>query len=736
MSFDIADPTFNQSVSAVHQIYNYAGTFGSYLAGFLVDFFGLAAYIWAIFFLVMGIKLVVRWFAIPWYSFMGYIMLSGCFISFSEAFRLGIGDVQGGGIFGAWLYATSHEYFNPLGSIFIWLFTLLLGTQLCFQISWFNFFGKIFQETAKTTVIVGKKIPKSLPTIKKFALEKFALPKNETKELPQNLDTKTSPKKENSKENTSIVAQNSSPLKEDIKKVKEDIKKVEEIQTENLPKKRGIWNALFSSEDLSQNDKKNLPSIDLLSPIPENREMPSTDNLVEKGEKLIRCLEDFNVMGKLSDIATGPVVTMFEIRPDRGVKAKRFEVLANDIAMAIKAIAVRVQAPIPGTDTVGIEVPNDIRQTVSFREIIQSESFSKSTSVLSLGLGKDIFGTPVTVKMEDMPHLLVAGSTGAGKSVCLNSIILSILYKAMPHEVKLLLIDPKRVELAMYADLPHLVHPVVTDMDLAKNALLWAIDEMDQRYQLFQNNHVRNFTEYNNLINKNVESKNKLSFETSKQEDAPTKKLPYVVIIIDELADLMMQKGKEVEAGVVRLAQLARAAGIHLIIATQRPSVDVVTGLIKANFPSRIAFQVTSGIDSRTILDTVGAEALLGKGDMLFKPRSGPLQRMHGAFVTDSEVRDVVAYWKNYAQPEYTVDFTQYGASQNSDPYAQDQNYEHDPMYDTILEKVLDAGEASISMLQRNFRLGFGRAGRIVDQLEREGIIGPPSGSKPRKVIR
>ncbi len=518
--------------------------------------------------------------------------------------------------------------------------------------------------------------------------------------------------------------------KEDKKENKENGEKAKE---EKL-KKKSFWS--FFSDDKEEPENKDLPTADLLSPAAEQKDAPNQKSLDEKGKKLIECLADFGVMGKLAEILPGPVVTMYEIRPERGVKVKRFEALAKDIAMAIKAVAVRIQAPIPGTDTVGVEVPNDKRQIVSFKEIIQNSAFTESQSKLTLGLGKDIFGTPVSIKMDDMPHLLVAGATGAGKSVCLNSIILSILYKAQPHEVQMLLIDPKRVELSMYNGLPHLVHPVVTDMDLARNALLWAVDEMDQRYKLFETFGMRNITEYNAFVrkNKDKEADGTLAERLKAVENASLQELPFIVIIVDELADLMMQKGKEVEGQIARLGQLARAAGMHIILATQRPSVDVITGLIKNNFPARIAFQVSGSIDSRTILDSAGAEALLGKGDMLYKPRSGGLQRIHGAFVTEEEVRAVVDFWKKQGSPDYKVDFTKYGDTALEPNFDEDDGG-YDEMYDVILDWLTDQDVVSISMLQRKFRLGFSRAGRIIDKLEQDGYIEARSGSKPRKVI-
>ncbi len=754
-SYDIADPTFNRSVSSSYTIQNYAGTFGAYLSGVLTDTFGLASYIFVLFFLAIGLILVTKWVIIPWYSMIGYFILSAFILCASEAFIISLNDIQGGGFLGAWLYAKTHDFFNPVGGAIVWFFLMLIGLQLCFNISWVTYFSKILSGFFRGTKSVVNKVPHKLP----------ALPKSSSNKKFEEAKTIDVEVKEKKSVNSSKHNDERDPLGFNKNKIdEEDFVKKNSSDTLSLSKekqdpekKRGFWNSVFNSDDenIDKNDvsqeqelqEKSLPSTELLSLIETDSDIPSMESLNEKGEKLIQGLLDFSVSGQLVEILPGPVVTMFEIRPERGVKAKRFEVLSKDIAMAIKAIAVRVQAPIPGTDTVGIEVPNDKRQTVSFREVIESEAFTNSKSLLTLGIGKDIFGKPSVGKLDEMPHLLVAGATGAGKSVCLNSIILSILYKAKPHEVKLLLIDPKRVELAMYEDLPHLVHPVVTEMDLAKNALNWAIEEMEQRYQLFLSHKVRNFTEYNKIVsqkNQDLAKTDELE-DTEYLEDSSDHAvqdvqeklipIPYLVIIIDELADLMMQKGKEVEANIVRLAQLARAAGIHLIIATQRPSVDVVTGLIKANFPSRIAFQVTSGTDSRTILDAVGAEALLGKGDMLFKPRSGALQRMHGAFVTDDEVNAVVDFWKKECKTEYLIDFSVY-ANNNVESNNFDGDHEFDSMYDTVLERVVEMEEISISMLQRQFKLGFGRAGRIMDQLEREGIVGPPLGSKPRKVIR
>lgn len=476
--------------------------------------------------------------------------------------------------------------------------------------------------------------------------------------------------------------------------------------------------------------KTQLPHLDLLQDIFEDESAkPRIDILTEKGERLTRCLADFGIQGELTRITPGPVVTMFEFRPAPGIKVSRIANLSDDLSLALKAIAVRIQAPIPGTDTVGIEIPNEIRETVYFKELLASETFYDASSLLTIAVGKDSAGRPSVADLAKMPHLLVAGATGAGKSVCLNSILLSFLYKARPEDVQLLLIDPKRIELAVYADLPHLVHPVVTDMSHAKNALDWAVHEMDKRYEGMARLGVRNIAGYNQKLE---------AYGSEKPiEFLDLEFMPYLVIIIDELADLMMTAAKEVEMSIVRLAQLARAAGIHMVLATQRPSVDVVTGIIKANFPCRISFQVTSKHDSRTILDTVGAEHLLGRGDMLFKPSGGRLQRLHGAFVSDDEVCNVVEFWKRQQAPMYRVDFAEWGTEGTQD------NLEggagalaDDPVYNDAVEFVMSQGRASISLVQRRFRIGFNKAARYVEQMEQDGIIGPADGSKPRLVIK
>lgn len=461
------------------------------------------------------------------------------------------------------------------------------------------------------------------------------------------------------------------------------------------------------------------PPVDLLGADPQTGSSSNRSEMIENARKLESTLKSFGVDAKVIQISKGPTVTRYELSPSQGVKVSKIVNLADDIALNLAASGIRIEAPIPGKAAVGIEVPNKETQSVYMRTLLESDAFKEHSSKLAFALGQDIAGNPVVTDIAKMPHLLIAGATGSGKSVCINTLITSILYKADPKEVKLLLVDPKVVELSVYNGIPHLLIPVVTDPKKASSALNWAVREMLQRYNDFAAHGVRDIKGFNKMMEEKGDEKGKM---------------PQIVIIIDELADLMMAAPGEVEDAICRLAQMARAAGMHLIIATQRPSVDVITGVIKANIPSRLAFAVSSGIDSRTILDMVGAEKLLGKGDMLFYPQgqSKP-SRLQGAFVTDQEVEAIVDFLKKSSKPYYTQEtidqITSTAKAGGGDVE------DSDEFFGQAVDLILEKEKASVSMLQRQFRIGYNRAARLMDDLERHGIVGPEEGSKPRKVL-
>ena len=469
------------------------------------------------------------------------------------------------------------------------------------------------------------------------------------------------------------------------------------------------------------------PPIELFERSPDESDPTAQDELKANAQKLVDTLESFGVRTRVLDISRGPAVTRYEVQPMAGVKISRITSLADDIALNLAVADVRMEAPIPGKPAVGIEVPNHKRQAVYIRSVFESQSFLRMSSPLGIALGKDIAGVAQVADLCKMPHLLIAGSTGSGKSVCVNSIIMSLVFRSSPEDVKLLLIDPKVVELAEYNGIPHLLMPVVTEPKKAAGALGSAVQEMERRYRMFAENNVRD-----------IKSFNKLAAERPDLE-----KMPYIAIVIDELADLMMVVGKDVEDSICRIAQKARAAGMHLIVATQRPSVDVITGLIKANIPSRIAFAVSSQVDSRTILDGAGAEKLLGQGDMLFMPVGAPKPtRIQGTFVRDEEISRVLDFIKSSATVQYDeamIEAMEKHAIQDgkkgSSGADSDEDSDSDPMFKQAVEVVIDAGQASTSLLQRRCKLGYARAARIMDEMEQKGVIGPYEGAKPRAVL-
>jgi len=703
LSFHPNDPSFNQAVSSGWVVQNVIGLAGSYIGGFLVEIFGIGAMVWPFYFLYLGLSRLVSRIQMSKTRWLGLI---GLFISFeawtmhpwistvpSDAYGL-----IGGGYFGRDIIGQyTLPYLRPAGAFLLWLFVTIVSFQAVMGFSW-----------------------SSLWNVLCLWWQRYNEGAVERREL------RSERKKAKAAEKAARNADNTDD-DDDLNLQFVDLEKGVQAKAKPFVKSQKTKaTKTVSPKVVSSNG--DLPSTDFLVQPPPQATSQTSAVLQPLADRLKECLNDFNVQGEIQRVIPGPVVTMFEFKPAPGIKVSKIEGLTDDIALALKAESVRIEAPIPGKDSVGIEIPNVDRQTVYLREVLESKEFVDSKSLLTLALGKDIHGATRVADLAKMPHLLVAGATGAGKSVGINGFLLSLLYKAGPDDVKLLLVDPKRIELAPYAQLPHLVHPVVTDMNLAKSALEWAVFEMDCRYEKMAKLGVRNIEGYNKKLADMGDS--------VPDEFENMKPMPYLVIIIDELADLMMTAAKDVEQCIVRLAQLARAAGIHLVVATQRPSVDVVTGLIKANFPTRISFFVTSKFDSRTILDGVGAERLLGRGDMLFKPSGGKLKRMHGAFVDETEIAHVVNFWKDSVPQEFELDFADWKQEAGNGNGSGAIGQSDDPVYDEAVQFVLTQGKASISLLQRRFRIGFNRAARYIEQMEVDRILGPQEGSKPRKVLK
>ena len=503
----------------------------------------------------------------------------------------------------------------------------------------------------------------------------------------------------------------------------EDLKNYYKEEKEEIPKENIVKETPLTENNVKANYR--LPSLNILNPIKKKGKINSNDFLASNKQNLERVLADFQITGKVVEIHEGPAVTQFEVEIKAGTKVSRITSINKEIALALAAKDIRIQAPIPGKSTVGIEIPNRQIMSVPIREVLENIPENMTDAKILVSLGKDIMGKTCCADLSKMPHLLVAGSTGSGKSVCINSFIASILLKRRPDEVKLVLVDPKKVELSNYNGVPHLLCPVVTDPKKANIALQKIVAEMERRYERFSDTGVKNIAGYNSWVDK----------QNDKAGTEIEKKLPYIVVIIDELADLMLVAAKEVEDSIMRITQMARAAGIHLIVATQRPSTDVITGVVKANIPSRISFAVASGIDSRTILDSTGAEKLLGKGDMLYLPmgENNPV-RIQGNFISDEEIERVIDYVSKEQVASYDNSITEAPASHMAAENMEKEEYD-DPLYNEIVDFAVTTGKISASLIQRRFRLGYNRAARIIDLLEERGIIGPVNGSKPREVL-
>ncbi|MFD2616832.1 DNA translocase FtsK [Terrilactibacillus laevilacticus] len=623
-------------------------------------------------------------------------------------------DRLGGGMLGALGFAFFYILFDAPGTMFISFFFIVISLILITGRSLKETFGSMFGS-------FFKKLSQSIEQQRvKFAANK-QLKKERKERHKEERQAKIEAKKEELDQMESI--QDQPPIIHDFSEtealakepIKEETTQPPVVSNKQEEEQSGPEFAMTTPEDA---DYK-LPSLNLLNHPKKNTQQNEKKYVTNNIQKLERTFHSFGVRAKVKKVHLGPAVTRYEVYPDVGVKVSKIVSLTDDLALALAAKEIRIEAPIPGKSAVGIEVPNQEITMVSLREVLESDQAKKQTSKLAIGLGRDISGEPILAELNRMPHLLVAGATGSGKSVCINSIITSLLMRTKPHEVKLLMIDPKMVELNVYNGVPHLMSPVVTNPKKASQALKKVVGEMERRYELFSHSGTRNLESYNQHVKR---------YNEENDEDQPL--MPYIVVIIDELADLMMVASKDVEEAITRLAQMARAAGIHLIIATQRPSVDVITGVIKANIPSRIAFSVSSTTDSRTILDSGGAEKLLGKGDMLFFPigASKPT-RIQGAFLTDDEVEKVVDYVISQQKAQY---------QENMIPTDEPESNVHeidDDLYDEAVQLVTQMQTASVSMLQRRFRIGYTRAARLIDAMEAREIVGPYEGSKPRTVL-
>jgi len=688
LSYSPYDISFETSSPNLH-IRNYIGVVGAHVAWFIFKIIGHAGFLIPFLCVVWGIgilaerleqKNVIR--------FLGTALLfcsSTAFFSLTAAGD-GVLTVTRGGIIGLFLSKVLLGYFGSIGSYIITvtlgILALLIATEFLiiplasflFLKVW-NLFGAIKKEKA----------PKQRELFKR---------KERFKEKPR--------------------------LRPAVKMGKDIPKATKEIKPEErpvlsriiLPKQKPVIKKPIKIEPRIVGDYK-MPTLDLLSIPPPESERVVSEDLEASGRILEETLEDFGIEAKVVNITKGPVVTRYELQPAPGVKVNRITVLSDDIALVMKASTVRIVAPIPGKSAVGIEVPNQSSTLVYLKDLLESKEYQKKAadSKLAIALGKDISGRCVVADLGDMPHLLIAGTTGSGKTVCVNSLIMSMIYNATPDELKFIMVDPKMVELAIYNGLPHLLCPVITDSKKASGALEWLVNEMEERYKLLAKISVRNIDAFN------------------KKSD---NKIPYIVVIIDELADLMIVAQQNVEESITRLAQLSRAVGIHIVLATQRPSVDVVTGVIKANFPARISFKVASKVDSRTVLDANGADKLLGKGDMLFlEPGSAKPVRAQGTLLTDQEIERIVDAVKKQREPVYDGEILE----QQKKKASSRGTFEKDEFFDDAVKMVLETGQASVSMLQRRLRLGYTRAARLIDAMEEEGIVGSFKGSKPRDIL-
>lgn len=728
-TYNPADPSWSHTSSSVAKLGNRGGMFGAWLSDILLSMFGLSAW-WLVVLCLISIKWTYHRIDHAQISSKPIVLtISAGFLlillssASLEALRLhslkASLPLAPGGIVGTWFGSILYRAIGFAGATILLIFTLCIGISMSTGLSWTRLMEKIgyYLEKAAQWIILSiqalqdKKIGRQVETER---TEKVLVEK----------------KKQEEKQ----------PIRIEPAQIEIPIAKPVEKQIEKAQQK-AAQPSLFADYPQTLTQAGELPSITLLDPAPAMQETIDNETLEFTSRLIERKLMEFGVEVKVLAAYPGPVITRYEIEPATGVKGSQIVNLMKDLARALGLISIRVVETIPGKTCMGLELPNPKRQVVRLTEILGSEAYYKQHSRLTLVLGKDIAGRPMVTDLAKAPHMLVAGTTGSGKSVAINAMILSLLYKATPEEVRLLLVDPKMLELSVYEGIPHLLAPVVTDMRLAANGLTWCVAEMERRYKIMSAMGVRNLAGFNQKIRDAEKKEEKIPnpFSLTPDDPEPLAALPLIVIIIDELADLMMVAGKKTEELIARLAQKARAAGIHLILATQRPSVDVITGLIKANIPTRIAFQVSSKIDSRTILDQMGAEALLGQGDMLFlPPGTGHPQRMHGAFVADDEVHRVVEFLKSQGEPDYIEDVLTAGTEGGSganDLLGGIGDVEADPLYDEAVSIVLKTRRASISAVQRHLRIGYNRAARLIEQMEAAGIVSPMESNGNRTVL-
>ncbi|UXC34060.1 MULTISPECIES: FtsK/SpoIIIE family DNA translocase [Bacillus] len=639
----------------------------------------------------------------------------------------------GGGMIGAVLFAASYFLFAQAGSQIMAIVLMLIGIVLITNRSLQEMVKKVTIPVSQFMVKQWKAFVEDMKGIrqakKSASSQKTGEKKKRSRIQEQDEDDlilieEETPSSENSQPIISSFADRDDILTPPVQK-KQAAKETEPLQesVQSAPVQSGTADEPNEAPPMTFTELENkdyeLPSLDILAEPQHSGQQTDKKNIYENARKLEKTFQSFGVKAKVTQVHLGPAVTKYEVYPDVGVKVSKIVNLSDDLALALAAKDIRIEAPIPGKSAIGIEVPNAEIAMVSLKEVLESKQNDRPNAKLLIGLGRNISGEAVLAEMNKMPHLLVAGSTGSGKSVCINGIITSILMRAKPHEVKMMMIDPKMVELNVYNGIPHLLAPVVTDPKKASQALKKVVSEMERRYELFSHTGTRNIEGYNDYIKR-----------MNQTEDAKQPELPYIVVIVDELADLMMVASSDVEDSITRLSQMARAAGIHLIIATQRPSVDVITGVIKANIPSRIAFSVSSQTDSRTILDMGGAEKLLGRGDMLFLPvgANKPV-RVQGAFLSDEEVEHVVDHVITQQKAQYQEEMIPSEETQDQLAAVEDD------LYDEAVELIIGMQTASVSMLQRRFRIGYTRAARLIDAMEERGVVGPYEGSKPREVL-